>query len=97
MAPDGAHAARRTEIRLGRPRHLAEPLWRHLSRQLAVRVPPQDLDLELTPRVPTQELDLTVRYWEGAVKVNGTSRSHPIAGHGFVEMTGYAPPSPRAP
>jgi predicted secreted hydrolase len=52
-------------------------------------VPGEGLDLELTPRVEGQELAVTVRYWEGAVAVRGVSRGRPIAGHGFVEMTGY--------
>ncbi len=60
--------------------------------QWRLPVPDEGLDLELTPRVANQELAVTVRYWEGAVQVNGTSRGKPIAGHGFVEMTGYAPP-----
>jgi len=58
-------------------------------------VPDEALDLELTPRVANQELAVTVRYWEGAVQVEGTSQGNPVAGHGFVEMTGYAAaPSP---
>ncbi len=55
-----------------------------------LRVPSEDLELELTPRVANQELAVTVRYWEGAVKVQGKSDGKPIGGHGFVEMTGYA-------
>lgn len=57
-------------------------------------VPSEALDLELTPRVADQELAVTVRYWEGAVQASGTSRGRPIAGHGFVEMTGYSAASP---
>ena len=29
-------------------------------------------------------------YWEGAVKVEGTAEGAPIAGNGYVELTGYA-------
>ncbi len=53
-------------------------------------VPGEELEIELFPRVANQELAVTVRYWEGAIEVKGTSRGKPIAGHGFVEMTGYA-------
>jgi predicted secreted hydrolase len=56
-------------------------------------VPTEGLELELRPRLDDQELALTVRYWEGAVAVAGTSRgatSAGVTGHGFVEMTGYA-------
>lgn len=55
-----------------------------------IEVPGEALDLELAPRVANQELAVTVRYWEGAVKVAGSSHGRPIGGHGFVEMTGYA-------
>jgi predicted secreted hydrolase len=57
-----------------------------------LEIPGEGLDLELTPRVANQELAVTVRYWEGAMRVEGRSHGRPIAGHGFVEMTGYAPP-----
>ena len=53
-------------------------------------LPDEAMDLEITPRVANQELAVTVRYWEGAVEVKGTSRGQPLTGHGFVEMTGYA-------
>ena len=54
-----------------------------------LQLPGEALDLELTPRVAAQELAATVRYWEGAVKVAGSSHGRPVGGHGFVEMTGY--------
>ncbi len=49
-----------------------------------LRVPSRNIDVTLTPRVDDQELRVTVRYWEGAVRIDGT-----IGGSGFVEMTGY--------
>ncbi|MDA8220018.1 MAG: hypothetical protein M0Z94_20645 [Dehalococcoidales bacterium] len=55
-----------------------------------LRVPSAQLDLELTPYVADQELDVTVRYWEGAVRAQGTSAGSPVAGSGYVELTGYA-------
>ncbi len=48
------------------------------------RIPSMDVDLDLVPYVEHQELDLAVRYWEGAVRVEGSHE-----GSGFVEMTGY--------
>ncbi len=60
-----------------------------------LRLPGAALDLELTPRVADQELAVTVRYWEGAVAVTGTSAGRSIGGHGFVEMTGYRPAAER--
>lgn len=55
-----------------------------------LRLPAEDIDLEVTPLLADQELDLSVRYWEGAVSVRGTSAGRPIAGRGYVELTGYA-------
>lgn len=54
-----------------------------------MRVPSADLDLTLRPLVSDQELDVTVRYWEGAVRVDGTASGKPVAGAGYVELTGY--------
>ena len=52
--------------------------------------PALGLDLQVRPRLADQELDLTVRYWEGAVEVAGTSGGRPVSGQGYVELTGYA-------
>ncbi len=46
--------------------------------------------LRIAPLLPQQELDLTVRYWEGAVLAT-TLEGAPLAGRGYLEMTGYAP------
>ncbi len=54
-----------------------------------LRVPGEDLTLDVTPELPDQELDLTVRYWEGAARVTGTAAGQPVNGHGYVELTGY--------
>ncbi|MFB6273671.1 MAG: lipocalin-like domain-containing protein [Salinibacter sp.] len=49
-----------------------------------LRVPDEGIDLDITSVIPNQELDVSVRYWEGAVRVEGSA-----TGHGYVEMTGY--------
>jgi predicted secreted hydrolase len=49
-----------------------------------LRIPAENLDLEITPLLADQELDVAFRYWEGAVAVSGTA-----AGRGYVELTGY--------
>ena len=54
-----------------------------------IRVPAAGLDLVVTPLVPDQELDLAVRYWEGAVLVDGTADGRPLGGAGYVELVGY--------
>ena len=40
-------------------------------------------------RVGDQELDVAVRYWEGAVGIEGTVEGRPVTGSGYIEMTGY--------
>jgi len=48
------------------------------------------LELDVVPRLADQELALAVRYWEGAVRVEGRARGRPVAGAGYVELVGYA-------
>jgi predicted secreted hydrolase len=54
-----------------------------------VRVPSAGLDLEVRPLVADQEHRGVFRYWEGAVAARGTAGGAPIAGRGYVELTGY--------
>lgn len=49
-----------------------------------LRIPDRALDLHVEAYLPNQEVDLSVRYWEGAVHVQGLP-----SGRGYVEMTGY--------
>ena len=53
-------------------------------------VPSADLRLSITPWLADQEMDLSYAYWEGAAKVDGTRNGQPVAGNGYVELTGYA-------
>lgn len=55
-----------------------------------LRVPSEDLELEVVPLAADQEMRTAFVYWEGAVGVTGTSRGRPLAGRGYVELTGYA-------
>ena len=59
-----------------------------------LRVPSEALDLTVTPFLADQELDVSVRYWEGAVRVDGTAAGSPATGTGYVELTGYADAPP---
>ncbi len=55
-----------------------------------LRYPAEGLELELVPRIADQELrGGAFRYWEGAIKVTGTSRGEPVSGVGYAELTGY--------
>jgi predicted secreted hydrolase len=59
-------------------------------------VPSRHLSLMIVPTMPNQELmterSTQVTYWEGAVNVTGRVNETPIAGQGYVELTGYAAP-----
>lgn len=55
-----------------------------------IRIPQFGLTLSLAPVLDDQELFTTVRYWEGAVDVEGTHREAKVTGRGYVELTGYA-------
>ena len=59
-----------------------------------VAVPSEQIELEINPAFQDQELitnrSTRVTYWEGAAEVKGTFKNKPVAGEGYVEMTGYA-------
>ncbi len=61
-----------------------------------IAAPSLRLNLSLTTRLESQELtsdsDISPSYWEGAIVVAGTRAGKPIAGRGYLEMTGYAKP-----
>ncbi|MES1242613.1 MAG: lipocalin-like domain-containing protein [Acidobacteriota bacterium] len=50
-----------------------------------LRIPSEQIDLRIEPLLADQELDVSFRYWEGAVRIEGSSQ-----GRGYVEMTGYS-------
>jgi predicted secreted hydrolase len=60
-----------------------------------VRLPGHGFDLILEPVIPDQELETSastgVTYWEGEIEVSGTWDGVPVAGLGYVELTGYEP------
>jgi predicted secreted hydrolase len=55
-----------------------------------VSIPAMDITLNLEPYLANQELNVSYAYWEGAVRVVGTSGGKSVSGSGYVEMTGYA-------
>jgi predicted secreted hydrolase len=57
-----------------------------------IHVPRAQLTLDVTTPLPNQELSTEtarIAYWEGLIDVNGTGESGPVAGRGYLEMTGY--------
>ncbi|MGE3705464.1 MAG: lipocalin-like domain-containing protein, partial [Vicinamibacterales bacterium] len=59
-----------------------------------IRLPDQDLAISVEAVLEAQELRTSgstgVTYWEGAIDVAGTADGRPIAGRGYLEMTGYS-------
>jgi predicted secreted hydrolase len=56
----------------------------------ALAVPSAGLELSVEALVAGQEMRTAFSYWEGAVSVAGRARGAPVAGRGYLEMTGYA-------
>jgi predicted secreted hydrolase len=58
-----------------------------------LELPGQNMTLKLIPTMPDQELDTRettgLTYWEGQVAVTGSRAGTPVAGKGYVELTGY--------
>lgn len=54
-----------------------------------LQVPAAGLDLKIVPLLADQELQTSIRYWEGAVFIQGTRGKQPVQGYGYVELTGY--------
>lgn len=64
-----------------------------------LRIPELQMSLVIEANLVDQEMRTTqstgVTYWEGSVSVRGTSGGQPVAGRGYVELTGYAEPFDR--
>jgi predicted secreted hydrolase len=60
----------------------------------SIRIPDEDLAIQLRPTVADQELDTRattgVIYWEGSQVVEATRGDRPLGGQAYVELTGYA-------
>ena len=62
----------------------------HYPARWRLRVPSEDLVLDVEPVLAAQEMRTSFIYWEGATRLRGTSRGALITGQGYVELTGYA-------
>ncbi len=49
----------------------------------------KNIMLNINPVMQNQELNVSVRYWEGAVTVEGHYNGESVEGMGYVELTGY--------
>ncbi|MXY96107.1 MAG: carotenoid 1,2-hydratase [Caldilineaceae bacterium SB0670_bin_27] len=54
-----------------------------------VTFPQHEIELSIDPLIDDQEMDVAFRYYEGATVVRGTMNGEPVAGRGYVELTGY--------
>ena len=70
--------------------HWESPLGGTYPSRWRFRIPGESLDIQITPYISDQELDTVVRYWEGAVRIEGTANRRSVGGSGYVELTGYA-------
>ncbi len=70
--------------------HWESPLSGRYPVKWRLEIPSKSLALTITPVMPEQELDVSVRYWEGAVLIEGQQAGQKVSGRGYVEMTGYA-------
>jgi len=58
-----------------------------------VAVPKEQIEFTIHPVLQNQELALDpIIYWEGAFDLVGTRSGEPVAGRGYLELTGYAAP-----
>ncbi|MYC21595.1 MAG: carotenoid 1,2-hydratase [Caldilineaceae bacterium SB0662_bin_25] len=55
-----------------------------------VTFPAHEIELTIDPLIDDQEMDVAFSYYEGATIVRGTMNGEPVAGRGYVELTGYA-------
>jgi len=54
-----------------------------------VAFPAWDMVLEVRPILADQEMEVSFVYYEGAIEVAGEIAGEPVAGRGYVELTGY--------
>ena len=54
-----------------------------------ITFPGLKIALQVEPLIPNQEFRASFTYWEGAVQVSGQIDGAAVAGHGYVELTGY--------
>ena len=94
--PDGSSIAlAREEVRIAVLEEWRSPqsMARYPGRW-RISVPTLALSVVVTPTVRNQELmthgSTAVTYWEGSATVKGERAGRPVAGLGYVELTGYA-------
>ena len=89
--PDGRHIKlTSSDVRLSIKKH-----WQ--SKDTAIRypidwqldIPKEDIRLSVKAKQSNQEMNVSIRYWEGAVQVNGKYKGENVEGSGYLELAGY--------
>lgn len=63
--------------------------WQEYPVAWRIEIPGEELTLDAEALLDDSELQVSVRYWEGAIRLSGSSAGAPVSGRGFLEMTGY--------
>lgn len=96
VAADGsAETVRRDDFQLTPGRRWRSPrTGAEYPVQWRLTLPVRRIDLAIEAALPDQELDTRASvgfpYWEGSIRIAGTSGGKRVAGLGYLEMTGYA-------
>ncbi len=91
VSPDGVTThLERDDVAIEVLDHWDSPAGGRYPIRWRLEAPRLALSLMIEPVIEAQELVTTVRYWEGAVDVSGRVSGGPVAGRGYVELTGYA-------
>jgi predicted secreted hydrolase len=54
-----------------------------------ISIPSAQIELTVEPWIASQEMRVSFPYWEGAVRLRGSSGGLPVTGNGYIELTGY--------
>lgn len=94
IEPDGRRRDLTTDnLRLQPQRWWTSPDGGRYPVAWQLALPARDCSWRIEPLLDDQELRSIVHYWEGAVAVDGRCGARSMHGHGYVELTGYAPPT----
>ncbi len=92
IEPDGRRRDLTTDnVRLQPQRWWTSPDGGRYPVAWRLALPARDCAWRIEPLLDDQELHGVVHYWEGAVAVNGRCPGRSMHGHGYLELTGYAP------
>ena len=53
----------------------------------SMKIPTYSTELTITALIPNQEMTTSIKYWEGAVHIEGIYLDKPTSGYGYVEST----------